>query len=218
MGRDVILRGTGPDGPAAAAARGPAARGHRSRMPKHRPVSPPSVTCERVFGCCSRRWRFGLAVFLPGLLVSLVGGCFIPPDPLPDGDVVQPLIHIDKDRVEPKLSDSELLDRAGLGVFDARTAIVHPGIAAGKLHYAWYGDIDPQSGIPLPFYHACGNDPLCTLAPCKGLDKPNDDVHKLLLVVSSAPLPTASTAPFTFDDGVVFDWVEWQLNLIGECP
>ena len=127
------------------------------------------------------------------------------------------LVHIDKTKIEPALTSHVLMNRAGLGVFDVRTAPSTVCIDKA-LHYSWYGDYDETSGIPLPFYHACGSSPLCTLAPCKALVDPQIDQHSLLLVVSEEPLPANAPSPFNFPADVAFDFVQWDIRLLGECP
>jgi hypothetical protein len=146
-----------------------------------------------------------------------LAGCLIPPDPLP---VIHPgpaLIHIDKILLEPALDPPPPpLDRALLAQFDARTAVITRDVTR-VLHYAWYGDVDDKSGIPLQYYHACPNTSRCPFFPCIGLKNLDEDDHRLLLVVSDAPLPESAKNPFDFPEGAAVDWVEWQLTLVGKC-
>ena len=154
-----------------------------------------------------------------GLLAGLwlPSGCVIPPDPLPQSVGGDPLIHIVKSLVDPILDGTQVVSRGELAIFDVRKA-VESRDTTGVLNYAWYGDVDDKSGIPLQFYKACDNSQLCILNACKGFVNGEEaDEHKLLLVVSDATLAADATSPFGFPTGVAFDWVEWQVELHGEC-
>jgi len=147
----------------------------------------------------------------------LLVGCVIPPDPLPVVDEEKPLIHIDKELIEPLLSAVDPINRGLIAQFDVRTAVITRDVT-NVLHYTWYGDLNETSGIALPFYHACGNTSLCQLAPCNGLKKVKEIDHKLMLIVSDGPLRKKPEDTFDFEEGVAFDWVEWSLKLEGDCP
>ncbi len=161
-----------------------------------------------------------LAESLTSLLLASVwaAGCVVLPEPLPIPVADEPLIHINKNLLEPSLDDTAPVDRGDLAKYDVRTAVEDRDIN-GPLRYAWYSDFDPTTGIPVQNYVTCAGAELCVLAPCKAFISPLKDSHKLLLVVSEAALKSdVSTNPFDFPKDTAYDWVEWQVELTGDCP
>ena len=168
--------------------------------------------------------------FAPGLLGKLEGAartalwlalcglisCVVTPDPLPKADVGAPLLHIAKQFVDPLLESRIPINKGEPAIFDVRKAVEVRG-TTGALHYGWYGDVAEGSGIPVVFYKACDDQPLCFLNACRGFINPKAPLHKLLLVVSDAALANDATSPVEFPAGTAFDWVEWQVELTGEC-
>lgn len=85
-----------------------------------------------------------------------------------------------------------------------------------RLFYYWYWDLDPTKSWPGTFA-VCNDDPTCTIAPCAKAKKIND-IHTMLVVVATDRLKSSAKAPFDFAEDVKFDFVQWQLQIKGNCP
>ena len=129
----------------------------------------------------------------------------------------QQIVHIEQLQLEPATAKSLVLDRGVPGVFDARVA-AKTSCPSGGLHYAWHADLAEGSGAPPQLFRVCDDNPLCFLSACKAFSNAGKDAnHKVLLVVSDQTLPTDAQSPFGFPAGAAFDFVEWQVDLNGEC-
>jgi hypothetical protein len=158
-------------------------------------------------------------------LVWFAVGCVVLPDV---ADPVTPetaLITIDRVAIDPALVKSgtvvdkfdfdPILDT--LVSFDATPPAVTSKRLSSPVQYSWFYDYR-AGDLPTAFFARCGNSPKCPIAVCSELNANSTDLtHTLLLVVSDRPQRADATGPLDFDDGAVFDWVQWKIELTQAC-
>ncbi len=165
----------------------------------------------------SRGWLLGL--------LWCVAGCVVLPDVADPETPESPLITIDRVAIDPPLVKAgtvvdtfdfdPLLDP--LVRFDATPPAVTSKRLTSPLQYSWFYDY-AAGDLPTAFFARCGNSPTCPIAVCSELNaNSKNQTHTLLLVVSDRPQRADMTGPLDFDEGAVFDWVQWKIELKQAC-
>jgi len=159
-------------------------------------------------------WAVALATF----------GCILPV-PTGEPDATVPLtVQIEKDKVDPHPPQftvpftplTQTVQQFTL--INAVTVTGGPaGQAAPRLFFYWYYDFDNTKAIAVSNFAVCHDDPICNVTPCLKAQKPNN-LHQMIAVVATQRLNTSQKDIFDFPNGTKFDMVQWQLEILGNCP
>ena len=87
-------------------------------------------------------------------------------------------------------------------------------VNSDELHYYWFYDWHPS--VPLDASAVCAGKTSCTVIPCEHPGA-TESLHTLRVVVSSRALNADAKSPFDFQEDVLSDTVQWQLQLLGHC-
>lgn len=168
-------------------------------------------------GRVSRGWLLGL--------VSVAVGCVVLPEVADPVTPESPLITIDRVAIDPPLVKAgkvvDLFDvdpvLDTLVNFDATPPAVTSKRLQTPLQYSWFYDYR-AGDLPTAYFARCGNSPKCPIAVCAELNANSKSLtHTLLLVVSDRPQREDASGPLDFDEGAVFDWVQWKIELKQAC-